>query len=160
MIVGGCNDEPPEIEPPNPVEIDESANAGCPPLPQISGFVGRGDAALLLDSVTPWRATGTNLYYLQQLLSYAQQDQDPHAQHVQLRAHGLPARRRAVYELWCVRTDGRWINGGSFHARADGTASAQLTAAVRPGEYHLVVVTGRSEGGRHGAELMRGKLSY
>ena len=80
--------------------------------------------------------------------------------HVQLRAHGLPARRRAVYELWCVRTDGRWINGGSFHARADGTASAQLTAAVRPGEYHVVVVTGRSDGGRRGAEVMRGKLSY
>jgi len=40
---------------------------------------GRGDAALLLDSVTPFRSTGTNLYYLQQLLSYAQQDQDPQA---------------------------------------------------------------------------------
>ena len=80
--------------------------------------------------------------------------------HVQLRAHGLPARRRAVYELWCVRTDGRWINGGSFHARADGTASAQLTAAVRPGEYHMVVVTRRSVGAKRGAEVMRGKLAY
>ena len=80
--------------------------------------------------------------------------------HVQLRAHDLPVKRGAVYELWCVRTDGRWINGGSFHARADGTASAQLTAAVRPGEYHLVVVTRRSDGGRRGAEVMRGKLTY
>ena len=29
--------------------------------------------------MTPFRSTGTNLYYLQQLLSYAQQDQDPTA---------------------------------------------------------------------------------
>jgi predicted anti-sigma-YlaC factor YlaD len=80
--------------------------------------------------------------------------------HVQLRAHDLPVKRGAVYELWCVRTDGRWINGGSFHARADGTASAQLTAAVRPGDYHVVVVTRRSDGGERGAEVMRGKLTY
>ena len=84
VVVGGgagCEDEPPPPAPPNAVEIDESAITGCPPLPPISGFVGRGDAALLLDSVTPWRSTGTNLYYLQQLLSYAQQDQDPMAMH-------------------------------------------------------------------------------
>lgn len=79
---------------------------------------------------------------------------------VHLRAHSLPVRRGAVYELWCVRTDGRWINGGSFHARSDGTAAAQLTAAVGPGEYHVVVVTRRSVGGERGAEIMRGKLSY
>ena len=80
--------------------------------------------------------------------------------HVQLRAHDLPITRGAVFELWCVRTDGRWINGGSFHARADGTASAQLTAAVSPGEYHVVVVTRRSVGAKRGAEVMRGKLAY
>jgi Anti-sigma-K factor rskA/Putative zinc-finger len=79
---------------------------------------------------------------------------------VRLRAHHLPVSRGAVYELWCVRTDGRWINGGSFHARGDGTAAAQLTAAVGPGEYHVVVVTRRSAGGERGAEVMRGKLSY
>jgi anti-sigma-K factor RskA len=79
---------------------------------------------------------------------------------VQLRAHDLPVSRGAVYELWCVRKDGRWINGGSFHARADGTAAAQLTAAVRPGEYHVVVVTRRSVGAERGAEVMRGKLTY
>ena len=79
---------------------------------------------------------------------------------VQLRAHHLPVDRGAVYELWCVRTDGRWINGGSFHARRDGTAAAQLTAAVRPGEYHVVVVTRRSTGDERGAEVMRGKLTY
>jgi hypothetical protein len=79
---------------------------------------------------------------------------------VQLRAHDLPVGRAAVYELWCVRTDGRWINGGSFHARSDGTAAAELTAAVSPGEYHVVVVTRRSAGGERGAEVMRGKLTY
>ena len=79
---------------------------------------------------------------------------------VQLSAHDLPVRRGAVYELWCVRTDGRWINGGSFRARSDGTAAAQLTAAVSPGDYHVVVVTRRSVGDERGAEVMRGKLKY
>jgi mannan endo-1,4-beta-mannosidase len=46
----------------------------CPPLPPIAGFIGRDDAALLTESLTPYRATGSNLYYLQQLLTYAQQD--------------------------------------------------------------------------------------
>ena len=36
--------------------------------------------------------------------------------------------RRGSYELWCVRTDGGWVNGGSFHARGDGSADAELTA--------------------------------
>lgn len=80
--------------------------------------------------------------------------------HVELRAHDLPVTRGAVYELWCVRTDGAWVSGGSFHARADGSASAELTAAVDPGEYHVVVVTRRSVGGMRGAEVMRGKLAY
>lgn len=79
---------------------------------------------------------------------------------VQLSAHHLPTTRGTVYELWCVRTDGRWINGGSFRARADGSASAQLTAAVRPGEYHVVVITRPSVGGKRGAEVLRGKLAY
>jgi anti-sigma-K factor RskA len=79
---------------------------------------------------------------------------------VQLRAHDLPVSRGTMYELWCVRSDGRWISGGSFHARTDGSAAAQFTAAVRPGEYHVVVVTRRSAGGERGAEVMRGKLSY
>jgi hypothetical protein len=80
--------------------------------------------------------------------------------HVKLRAQGLPVRRGMVYELWCVRTDGRWVAGGSFRARSDGTAAAELTAAVRPGEYHLVVVTRRTGHGDHGREVMRGELVY
>jgi anti-sigma-K factor RskA len=76
---------------------------------------------------------------------------------VRVRADHLP---RGAYELWCVREDGRWINGGSFHARGEGTTSADLTAAVWPGEYHLVVITRRSSGGERGAEVMRGELEY
>jgi hypothetical protein len=79
---------------------------------------------------------------------------------VKLRAEHLPVRGGSSYELWCVRTDGRWINGGSFHARSDGTAAADLTAAVRPGEYHIVVITRRSAGDERGDEVMRGKLNY
>jgi hypothetical protein len=79
---------------------------------------------------------------------------------VDLRARELPVTRGSEYELWCVRTDGRWISGGSFRARPDGTAAAQLSAAVAPGEYHVVVITRRSEGGERGPEVMRGKLSY
>ena len=79
---------------------------------------------------------------------------------VQLRARHLPGRAGTPYELWCVRSDGRWISGGSFRARADGSAAAELTAAVTPGEYHVVVITRRSTGGERGAEVMRGKLEY
>jgi hypothetical protein len=79
---------------------------------------------------------------------------------VKLRAHDLPVSRGTAYELWCIRSDGRWINGGSFHARKDGSAAAELTAAVRPGEYHVVVITRRSSGGVRGPEVMRGKLAY
>jgi anti-sigma factor RsiW len=68
--------------------------------------------------------------------------------------------RRGMYELWCVRTDGRWVSGGSFRAHGDGSADAELTAAVRPGEYHTVVITRRSSMGERGAEVMRGELEY
>ena len=79
---------------------------------------------------------------------------------VELRAEHLPVSRGGAYELWCVRTDGSWVSGGSFHARSDGTAAAELTAAVRPGQYHIVVITRRSSGGVRGDEVMRGKLNY
>ena len=79
---------------------------------------------------------------------------------VELRADNLPGPKGTAYELWCVRTDGRWVNGGSFRVRADGTAAAELTAAVTPGEYRVMVVTRRSSGGERGAEVMRGKLEY
>ena len=59
-----------------------------------------------------------------------------------------------------MRNDGRWINGGRFYAQPDGTAAAELTARVKPGEYHVVVITRRSDRGLRGAEVMRGKLNY
>jgi hypothetical protein len=79
---------------------------------------------------------------------------------VKLRADHLPVMNGRTYELWCVRNDGRWINGGRFYAQADGTAAAELTARVKPGEYHVVVITRRSDRGLRGAEVMRGKLNY
>jgi hypothetical protein len=81
----------------------------------------------------------------------------PAGTHMELRAEHL---ERGVYEVWCVRTDGRWISGGSFQARSDGSAAAELTAAVRPGDYHVLVVTRRSVAGKRGHEVMRGKLAY
>ena len=77
---------------------------------------------------------------------------------VYLSADRLPA--VGDYEVWCVRTDGRWISGGSFRPSADGAAEATLTAAVEPGEYHEVVVTRRGSEGARGAEVLRGKLVY
>lgn len=79
---------------------------------------------------------------------------------VKLSARDLPVGGGTAYELWCIRSDGRWISGGSFHARKDGTATAELTAAVRPGQYHVVVITRRSTGGERGPEVMRGNLVY
>jgi mannan endo-1,4-beta-mannosidase len=78
---GGGETPPAPVEPERPVvhHGGELEDTGCAPLPPISGFVGRDDGALLIDRVSPYRSTGTNLYYLQQLLSYAQQDDDQDA---------------------------------------------------------------------------------
>lgn len=55
------------------LELDVLINLnGCPALPPISSFVTRNGARLLVDGQV-FRAAGTNLYYLQQELSYAQQ---------------------------------------------------------------------------------------
>jgi mannan endo-1,4-beta-mannosidase len=78
---------------PNELGADEIIDTGCPPLAPISGFLGRADGALLLDGTTAFRSTGTNLYYLQQLLSYAQQAQDPLA---------LAAAREVLDDLVCL----------------------------------------------------------
>jgi mannan endo-1,4-beta-mannosidase len=80
-LLAGCGGEaapPPRASPERPVvhHGGELEDTGCAPLPPISGFVGREDGALLIDRVSPYRATGTNLYYLQQLLTYAQQEDD------------------------------------------------------------------------------------
>jgi anti-sigma-K factor RskA len=87
----------------------------------------------------------------------------PAGTRVRLEASGLSARRGTVYELWCIRKDGRWVSGGTFSARAGGAARAELTAAVEPGEYHVMVVSRRSPfaGDRtHGTPILRGRLEY
>jgi hypothetical protein len=69
----------------------------------------------------------------------------------------------AVYELWCIAVDGRWVSGGTFKAGRDGNASASLTAAVRPGDYHRIVITRRAAdapGSERGVRVLAGKLVY
>jgi anti-sigma-K factor RskA len=83
----------------------------------------------------------------------------PAGTRVRLRARGLPTSHGAMYELWCVRADGHWVSGGTFRAARDGRAEAVLTAAVRPGDYHVMVVT-RHHDGEHGPALLRGRLRY
>ena len=66
-----------------------------------------------------------------------------------------------MYELWCIRADGHWVSGGTFRAASDGRAEAVLTAAVRPGDYHVMVVTRHTGmGAEHGPALLRGRLDY
>jgi anti-sigma-K factor RskA len=96
-------------------------------------------------------ATGSNASAL------AWAEEVPAGTRVKLNARGLPARR--MYELWCVREDGRWVSGGTFRTAANGRAEAMLTAAVRPGDYHVMVVT-RHHDGEHGPALLRGRLRY
>jgi anti-sigma-K factor RskA len=81
----------------------------------------------------------------------------PAGTRVSLHARGLPGKR--VYELWCVRADGRWVSGGTFRTADSGRAEAMLTAAVRPGDYHVMVVTPHNDG-KHGPTLLRGELRY
>ena len=81
----------------------------------------------------------------------------PAGTRIRLEARGL---RGAEYEVWCIRADGRWISGGTFRANSDGWAAAELTAAVRPGEYHRMVVTRARVEGDRGATVLRGQLRY
>jgi anti-sigma-K factor RskA len=86
-------------------------------------------------------------------------DQVPEGTHIRLRAQGLPA--GTEYEVWCVRADGRWVSGGTFWADADGSAEAQLTAAVKAGNYHVMAVTRQGrKGGDRGPVVLRGELRY
>jgi anti-sigma-K factor RskA len=80
---------------------------------------------------------------------------------IRLETRGLPA--NAEYEVWCIRADGRWVSGGTFWADPDGRTEAELTAAVRAGEYHRMVVTRRppeAREGVRGATVLRGALRY
>lgn len=80
---------------------------------------------------------------------------------IRLRTRGL--RSDAEYEVWCIRGDGRWVSGGTFWADPDGRTDAELTAAVRPGDYHTMVVTRRPEAAgesARGPAVLRGALRY
>ena len=92
-LAAGCADDagdpsgsegtPPE--PPPPV-------GSCAPLPAVTGFVGRDGPHLTVDG-RRFRALGANVYYLQQLFSYAQQDKND--------AASAPA-REALDHLACM----------------------------------------------------------
>ncbi|HEY1273349.1 MAG TPA: anti-sigma factor [Thermoleophilaceae bacterium] len=78
---------------------------------------------------------------------------------VHLEARGLAPAKRTVYELWCIRADGEWISGGTFHADR-GRADVNLTAAVRAGDYHEMVVTVRAGEHKRGPSVLHGSLRY
>ena len=84
----------------------------------------------------------------------------PAGTRVRLRARGLPAAGSACTSCGASAADGRWVSGGTFRAASDGRAEAVLTAAVRPGDYHVMVVTRHTHGGKHGPALLRGRLRY
>jgi anti-sigma-K factor RskA len=89
-------------------------------------------------------------------------DAVPAGTSVSLGARGLDG-GGAVYQLWCVRPNGEWVSGGTFRSSAGGNAKAKLTAAVKPGDYHVIVITQGSrpaEGSAHGRPVLRGKLRY
>ena len=107
-------------------------------------------ATVLLDAKA--RASGSATAWL---------DEVPAGTRIRLETRGLPA--EAEYEVWCIRTDGRWVSGGTFRADRDGSTEAQLTAAVRAGDYHRMVVTRPPEGAgaaERGPTVLSGELRY
>jgi hypothetical protein len=85
----------------------------------------------------------------------------PAGTRIRLETRGLPA--DSEYEVWCIATDGRWVSGGTFRSDQDGRVEAQLTAAVKPGDYHRMVVTRPPEGtggGERGEAVLDGELRY
>jgi anti-sigma-K factor RskA len=89
-------------------------------------------------------------------------DAVPAGTKVTLGARGLAA-GGAAYELWCVRTNGDWVSGGTFRSGTGGRARAELTAAVEPGDYHVIVIARASPPAGDpgpGTPVLRGKLRY
>jgi hypothetical protein len=85
-------------------------------------------------------------------------DEVPAGTRIRLEARRLPA--NSEYEVWCIATDGRWISGGTFRADRDGRVEAQLTSAVKPGDYHRMVVTQGSGKADRGRPVLGGELRY
>jgi anti-sigma-K factor RskA len=97
--------------------------------------------------------------HVQTASAVAWAEEVPAGTSVRLRARGLPS--GSMYELWCVRADGHWVSGGTFRPARDGRAYADLTAAVRPGDYHVMVITRHTgDEAEHGPALLRGSLRY
>lgn len=121
----------------------------------FGGDDGDGDRAYASASLAPLPAAASGAQ------ARADVAEVPAGTRVRLTARGLGD--RAMYELWCVRADGRWVSGGTFRADPDGSTEAYLTAAVRPGDYHVMVVTRRrpdaAENSR-GTAVLRGRLAY
>ena len=89
----------------------------------------------------------------------AQVGEVPAGTGILLKTRGLPA--GSQYEVWCIRADGRWVSGGTFWPDRDGRAEAYFTAAVRPGDYHRMVVTlNPDQGGERGPTVLVGPLQY
>jgi anti-sigma-K factor RskA len=85
----------------------------------------------------------------------------PAGTRIRLETRGL--RANSQYEVWCIATDGRWVSGGTFRADRDGRVEAELTAAVKPGDYHRMVVTRRPKGSGEadrGQPVLGGELRY
>jgi anti-sigma-K factor RskA len=88
-------------------------------------------------------------------------DEVPAGTRIRLETRGLPA--NSQYEVWCIAADGRWVSGGTFRTDRDGRVEAELTAAVRPGDYHRMVVTRRPKGAGEddrGRTVLGGELRY
>jgi anti-sigma-K factor RskA len=78
---------------------------------------------------------------------------------IRLNALGLPP--GSEFEVWCIRSDGSWVSGGTFWADREGQANAYMTAAVRAGDYHRMVVTRHTTGvGDRGRPVLAGALQY
>jgi anti-sigma factor RsiW len=85
----------------------------------------------------------------------------PAGTRIQLEARGLRPDGGAEYEVWCIRADGEWVSGGTFRTNSNGWAEAELTAAVRPGDYHRMVVTRHMRDGKaRGPAVLGGELRY
>ena len=82
----------------------------------------------------------------------------PAGTRIRLETRGL--RSGSEYEVWCIGTDGRWVSGGTFRADGDGRVQAELTAAVRPGDYHRMVVTEGAGDAARGPAVLRGAVRY
>jgi len=75
---------------------------------------------------------------------------------VHLRASGLPAGPRRVYEMLCEKR-GWSASAGTFRADAHGRIEARLTTAARVGEYDSLRVVYRDERG-HTKDVLTGRL--